>query len=221
MLFANREDAARRLAERLKRYRGQNPLILAIPRGAVPMGKILAESLGGELDVALVRKIGAPGNSEFALGSVAENGEVVIREWTRNAGVSADYIEREARRQLATLAERRRLYTPGRRAAGIEGRVVIVLDDGVATGSTLLAALEQARRGGPRRLIAATAVAPRKTLEGLARAADEVVCLASPEPFQAVSLFFDDFSQVSDREVVDILAMDHERTVAAVPSGVS
>ena len=211
MLFANRDDAARRLAEKLRRYRGQNPLILAIPRGAVPMGKSLAKALDGELDLALVRKIGAPGNPEFAIGSVAENGQIVVREWARNAGVSEDYVEREARRQLATLAERRRLYTPGRHAADVAGRVVIVLDDGVATGSTMMAALELARALGPRRLIAATAVAPRQTLEKLARAADEVVCLASPEPFQAVSLFFDDFSQVTDREVIDTLAADHER----------
>lgn len=218
MLFANRDDAARRLAERLIRYRGQNPLILAIPRGAVPMGKILAEALGGELDLALVRKIGAPGNPEFALGSVAENGQTVVREWARDAGIPEDYIEREARRQLATLIERRRLYTPGRGAVDVAGRVVIVLDDGVATGSTMLAALELARALGPRRLIAATAVAPRQALERLARAADEVVCLASPEPFQAVSLFFDDFSQVTDREVIAILATNHERVPVPSPS---
>lgn len=218
MLFVDREDAARRLAERLARYRGQNPLILAIPRGAVPMGRTLAEALDGELDVALVRKIGAPGNPEFAIGSVAENGEIVVSEWARNSGVSEDYLEREARHQLATLMERRRLYTPGRRAADVAGRVVIVLDDGVATGSTMLAALELVRTLGPRRLIAATAVAPRKTLERLARTADEVVCLASPEPFQAVSLFFDDFSQVSDREVIEILAADHERIPVPSPS---
>ena len=217
MLFANREDAARRLAERLARYRGQNPLILAIPRGAVPMGKILAEALGGELDVALVRKIGAPGNPEFAIGSVAENGEVVVREWTRQSAIPEDYIEREARRQLATLMERRRLYTPERRALDLAGRVVIVLDDGVATGSTMMAALELVRALGPRRLIAATAVAPRKTLERLQSAADEVVCLASPEPFQAVSLFFDDFSQVTDREVIAILATNHERVPVPSP----
>ncbi|HSU82023.1 MAG TPA: phosphoribosyltransferase family protein [Thermoanaerobaculia bacterium] len=218
MLFANREQAARRLAERLTRYRGQNPLILAIPRGAVPMGRILAEALDGELDVALVRKIGAPGNPEFAIGSVAENGEIVVREWARNAGISEDYIEREARRQLATLMERRKLYTPGRHAVDVAGRVAIVLDDGVATGSTMLAALELARTRAPRRLIAATAVAPRQTLERLQGAADEVVCLASPDPFQAVSLFFDDFSQVTDGEVIDILAADHDRTAMPVPS---
>lgn len=219
MLFKNREDAAWRLAGSLMRYRGRNPLILAIPRGAVPMGRILAEALGGELDVALVRKIGAPGNPEFALGSVAENGEIVVRDWARRSGIPEDYIEREARRQLATLMERRRLYTPGRHAADVAGRVVIVLDDGVATGSTMLAALELARTRGPLRLIAATAVAPRAALQRLAQAADEVVCLASPEPFQAVSLFFEDFSQVTDRDVIDILAADHERAAVPVPSG--
>jgi predicted phosphoribosyltransferase len=206
MLFSNRDDAAHRLAGRLARYRGQDPLILAIPRGAVPMGKILAEALGGELDVALVRKLGAPGNPELAIGSVAENGEIAISEWTRRSGISEDYIEREARRQLATLAERRRLYTPGRQAIDVAGRVVIVLDDGVATGSTLSAALELARARGPARLVAATAVAPPEALPRLTRLADEVVCLASPRSFEAVSLFFDDFSQVTDHEVIAILS---------------
>jgi predicted phosphoribosyltransferase len=221
MLFAHREEAAQRLAGRLAGYRGQHPLILAIPRGAVPMGKILAEALDGELDVALVRKIGAPGTPEFAIGSVAENGEVVIHEWTRDSAIPQSYIEREARRQLATLVERRRLYTPGRQAIDMAGRVVIGLDDGVATGATLLAALELARARGPRRLIAATAVAPRQTLARLSRAADEVVCLASPEPFQAVSQFFDDFSQVTDGEVIALLAASHDRASMPVPVGAS
>ncbi|HEX6899823.1 MAG TPA: phosphoribosyltransferase family protein [Thermoanaerobaculia bacterium] len=210
MLFKNREEAARRLAERMAVYRGTHPLILAIPRGAVEMGQILAEELGGELDVVLVRKIGAPGNPELAIGSVAESGEVVVSPWTEEAGIPQSWIEQEAGRQLAVLKERRRLYTPDRLAANPEGRVAIVLDDGVATGSTMLAALEQVRARGPRKLIAAMAVAPRETLEKLARVADEVVCLASPEPFFAVSLFFDDFSQVGDDEVMAILAADHD-----------
>lgn len=211
MLFRNRQDAARRLAERLARYRGCNPLVLAIPRGAVEMGRILAEELDGELDVVLVRKIGAPGNPELAIGSVAENGEVVVSPWAEDAGIPESWIEQEAQRQLAILKERRRRYTPDRLAVSPEGRVVVVLDDGVATGSTMRAALEQARARAPRKLVAAMAVAPRQTVAELARVADEVVCLASPEPFIAVSLFFDDFSQVSDDEVMDILAADHDR----------
>ncbi|HSK77006.1 MAG TPA: phosphoribosyltransferase family protein [Thermoanaerobaculia bacterium] len=216
MLFKNREEAARRLAVKLAKYRGLNPLILAIPRGAVPMGRILAEELDGELDVVLVRKIGAPGNPELAIGSVAESGETVASPWAEEAGIPQSWVEQEARRQLAILKQRRRLYTPDRLAADPAERVVIVLDDGVATGATLLAALEQVRARGPRKLIAAMAVAPEEAVAKLARVADEVVCLSSPEPFFAVSLFFDDFSQVTDDEVVALLAADHDRVAKPV-----
>ncbi|HSF42223.1 MAG TPA: phosphoribosyltransferase family protein [Thermoanaerobaculia bacterium] len=211
MLFKNREEAARRLAVKLARYRGSHPIILAIPRGAVVMGRILADELGGDLEVALVRKIGAPGNPELAIGSVAESGEVVVSPWVEEAGIPQSWVEQEARRQLAILKERRRLYTPDRLATELAGRVVIVLDDGVATGSTMLAALEQVRARGPYQLVAAMAVAPREAVAKLARVADEVVCLASPEPFFAVGLFFEDFSQVSDDEVMSILEEDLHR----------
>jgi putative phosphoribosyl transferase len=216
MIFKNRQEAARRLAQRLDRYRGQNPLILAIPRGAVLMGRILADELEGELDVVLVRKIGAPGNPELAVGSVAESGEVVASPWAEEAGIPESWIEQEAMRQLAVLRQRRRLYTPDRLAVEPEGRVVVVLDDGVATGSTMLAALAQVRARSPYKLIAATAVAPRETVAKLARAADEVVCLASPEPFFAVSPFFADFSPVGDDDVVAELAADHDRIESPV-----
>lgn len=116
MMFKNREEAARLLARRLAGYRGQNPLILTVPRGAVPMGRILAEELDGELDVALVRKIGVPGNPEFAVGSVAESGEIVVSPWAEEAGIPESWIEQEAHRQLAVLKERRRRYTPDRLA---------------------------------------------------------------------------------------------------------
>ncbi len=216
MLFKNRQEAARRLAARLSGYRGVNPLILAIPRGAVEMGRILAEELDGELDVALVRKIGAPGNPELAIGSVAENGEVMVSSWVEETGIADSWIEQEARRQLAILKERRRRYTPDRLAADPAGRVVIVLDDGVATGSTMLAALEQARTQGPRKLIAAMAVASPQTVAKLALIADEVAFLASPEPFIAVSRFFEDFSQVGDDEVIAILEAEHDRVADLV-----
>lgn len=215
MRFENREAAARLLAGRLKKYRGRNPLILAIPRGAVPMGRVLADELGGELDVVLVRKLGAPGNPELAVGSVAEDGEIVVNDWAWSYGITRSYIESEARNQLALLAERRKRYTPDRPPVDPAGRVVIVLDDGVATGATLLSALHLARAKGPRKLVAAMAVAPQETLEKLVRAADEVVCLASPEPFYAVGLHFIDFSEVSDAEVVAAL-QDRRRVPAAV-----
>lgn len=215
MRFENREAAARLLAGRLKEYRGQNPLILAIPRGAVPMGRILADALDGELDVVLVRKLGAPGNPELAAGSVAEDGEIVVNDWVADYGIPRSYIDGEARNQLSVIRERRRRYTPDRRPVDPAGRVVIVLDDGVATGATLLSALHLARAKGPRKLVAAVAVAPPETLEKLARAADEVVCLATPDPFFAVGLHFIDFSEVSDAEVVAALK-DRKSVPAAV-----
>lgn len=215
MIFDNREEAARLLAGRLARYRGQHPLILAIPRGAVPMGRILADELDGELDVALVRKIGAPGNPEFAIGSVDESGEVRVREWAEEYRIPETYIQREARRQLALIRERRRLYTPGVPPADPVDRVVIVLDDGVATGSTMIAALERVREQRPRRLVAAMAVAPRETVAELAQEADEVVCLATPQPFLAVGRFFRDFSEVPDGEVIAALSSTPGRMLAA------
>lgn len=210
MLFHDREEAARRLGERLEGYRGRNPLILAVPRGAVPMGRILADALEGELDVVLVHKLGAPGNPELAVGSVTEDGEVVVSPFAEEVGASRTFLEEEAAERLAELRERRRRYTPVREPADAAGRVVVVVDDGVATGATLLAALRGLRRRGPAELVAAMAVAPRDTLERIRREADRVVCLATPDPFFAVGEFFRSFPQVSDEEVVAILRRREE-----------
>jgi predicted phosphoribosyltransferase len=179
------------------------------------MGKVIADELGGELDVALVRKIGAPGNPQYAIGSVAENGEIAVREDARVLGIPQSWIDDEARRQLAVLRERRRTYTPGRPPADPAGRVAIVLDDGVATGSTILAALKVVRAERPARLVAVTAVAPASTVKRLAAEADEVVVLATPEPFYAVGRFFDDFGEVTDAEVIAALAESGDRVAAA------
>jgi putative phosphoribosyl transferase len=212
MRLKNREAAARLLAEKLAKYRGENPLILAIPRGAVPMGRVLADALGGELDVALVRKIGAPGNLEFAIGSVDENGEVLLSDHVWEYGIPPDYVDREARRQLAILRERRAQYTPVHTPVHPEGRLVIVLDDGVATGATLIAALRLVRKHHPRRLVAAMAVTPPQTLERVKQVADETVCLEVPRHFYAVGSFFEDFSEVTDADV--IAALKPRRPVA-------
>lgn len=202
MTFANRETAALLLAERLTTLRGQSPLILAIPRGAVPMGRVLADRLDGELDVVLVHKIGAPGNPELAIGAVSENGTITLAENVKDLGIPPEDLELESKMQLAALGERRRRYTPHRAPADPKGRVVVVVDDGVATGATMEAALRVVREAAPRRLIAAMAVAPPETAARLRSIADEVVCLDTPSRFWAVGQFFDDFRQVSDDEVI-------------------
>jgi predicted phosphoribosyltransferase len=204
-MFADRIHAARLLAQQLTRYRGMDPLVLAVPRGAVPMGEVIAEALDGDLDVVLVHKLGAPGNPEYALGAVSETGEVLLRPEARltvHPGWLSGAIEKERRE----LARRRALFTPGRDAPDVAGRTVIVVDDGVATGATLAAALRLVRRGGPRRLIAAVAVAPAGVATRLAGGANEVVILEEPPFFAAVGEHFADFRQVEDAEVVAILA---------------
>lgn len=205
MTFRDRIDAADRLSERLAVYRGQNPLILAIPRGAVPMAERLAERLEGELDVVLVHKLGAPGNPEYAVGSIDEFGSVYLTEAAAELGISKDYLESERAVQLETLKKRRAAYTPIHAPIDPGGRVVIVVDDGVATGSTMISALRAVRARKPQRLIAAVGVAPYEVPEKIAAEADEVVCLEAPKVFYAVGEFFSDFSQVSDDEVMDIL----------------
>jgi predicted phosphoribosyltransferase len=202
MLFENREEAAEILADRLSKYRGHNPLILGIPRGAVPMAKIIAGALGGELDVVLVHKLGAPDNPEFAIGSVSEAGDIYLSDAAKELGISQDYISREAKAQSKTLRRRRTLYTPVRPAIDPLNRIVIVVDNGIATGATLIAALRAVRLRHPAKLIAAVAVAPKETLERIAKEADEVVCLEVPRDFYAVGQFFRDFSQVTDEDVM-------------------
>ena len=205
MRFHNREHAAHLLAEKLTAYRGQNPLVLGIPRGAVPMGKIIAEALGGELDVVLVHKLGAPGNPELAIGSVDETGRVYLNEHVRELGIDDDYIEVEKQAQLKTLCKRRAQYTPVRPPLNPAGRIVIVVDNGIATGASMIAALRAVRAKQPAKLIAAVAVAPPETVERIRAEADEVVCLYAPDYFYAVGQFFEDFPQVSDEQAIAIL----------------
>lgn len=205
MIFKDRDEAARLLAERLERWKGQRPLVLAVPRGAVPMGRVIADVLGGDLDVVLVRKLGAPGNPEFALGAVDERGEVYLNAYA-TAWASREFLDAEAAREKRTIAARRAQYTPVRSPLDPKGRVCIVVDDGIATGATLIAALRAVRTRKPQRLIAAVGVAPPDTLARLEGEADEVVCLHAPEYFGAVGQFFADFSQVEDDEVVKLLA---------------
>lgn len=205
MIFADRQDAGRQLAKALADYKGKNPLVLAIPRGAVPMGKTIAELLEGELDVVLVRKLTSPYSSEFALGAIDESGWAYIADYASGAGGTPEYLEREKQRQMATLRERRAQYTPLHPPIDPAGRIVIIIDDGLATGSTMIAALHATRAKNPARLICAVPVSPPDTLEKIRPLCDELVCLSAPPEFRAVGQFYMDFNQVSDDEVIDIL----------------
>lgn len=206
MMFADRLDAAARLSRALQPWRGRNPLVLAIPRGALPMGKLVAQRLEGELDVVLVRKLRAPGSPEYAIGSIDESGWAYIAPHAHSAGASDAYIEEEKRLQLAVLKERRARYTPGRGAIDATGRVAIVVDDGLATGSTMIAALHAVRARNPATLVCAVPVASPDSLELVRPLADEVVCLYAPEDFYAVGQFYRTFGQVEDEEAIRLLA---------------
>lgn len=202
--FRDRADAARQLAARLAALATPRPVVLAIPRGAVPMGRVLADALGADLDVVLVHKVGAPGQPEFAVGSVDERGRVVINPEADSLGLNREALVRAASREIGVLRARRLQY--GQPRVPLSGRVVILLDDGIATGSTMLAAIRAVRDEHPGRVVVATAVAPPDTLRRLAAAADEVVCLHAPAAFVSVGQWFDEFPQVSDAEVTAALA---------------
>lgn len=205
MSFGNRNDAAGQLAQRLAMYRGVHPLVLAIPRGAVPMGRIIADALEGELDVVLAHKLSAPGNVEYAIGAVDETGWLYLPDPATGMGVEADWIEAQKLRQVAQLRQRRALYTPARVPVDAAGRVVIVVDDGLATGATMIAALHALRDMSVVKRVVAVPVAPPETLSRIAPLADEVICLLSPVHFVAVGRFYRDFPQISDDEVIAAL----------------
>ncbi len=206
--FRDRADAGRQLAQRLMTYAAQNPVVLALPRGGVPVAFEVAKALRAPLDLIFVRKIGAPGHAEFGLGAVVDGAhpQVVLNEdAVDRLRAPPGYIEEETERQLQEIERRREHYLAGRRPVDVEGRIAVVVDDGIATGSTVRAALKGLSRARPARLILAVPVAPADIIDHLRTEADEVICLMTPESFYAVGEHYDDFSQTSDREVTTLL----------------
>lgn len=204
MRFKNRDEAATLLAGRLAAYKGQNPLVLGVPRGAMPMARIIAEALGGDLDVVLVRKLRAPGQPELAIGAIDEAGTVLKAPYFDIA--DEEYMREEIRTQQEILRARRQMYTRAQKAIDPAGRIVIIVDDGIATGSSMLAAIRSVRTRKPRKMIVAIGVASDQSLERIRTEADEVVCLETPVDFYAVGQFFADFSEVTDEMVVTALS---------------
>ncbi len=216
MLFVDRHDAGRQLASIMAEYRGTSAIVLALPRGGVVVGYEIAIGLDLPLDVLVTRKIGPPGNPEYALGAVAENGEVVVNEAEIRAyGIPHSYIEGEIRLQQEEIQRRKQLYRDGRDLPSLVGRTAIVVDDGVATGFTTAAALRAVRQEQPSAVVLAVPIGPAETIDMLARLADRVICLATPEPFYAVGRFYDHFEQVTDEEVRQYLdaSRRHERAI--------
>jgi putative phosphoribosyl transferase len=204
-MFRNRTDAGQKLARALDKYRGQRALVLAIPRGAVALARIVADALGGELDLIFVRKLRAPGSDDLAVGAVDEDVKVHVAENAADLGADDAYLEREKALQLTLIRASRARYAPARARIDPAGRVVIVVDDGLATGLTMLAALRAARAKGAAWVVCAVPVASPRGVARVRPFCDDIIVLATPHDFYGVSVFYENFSQIGDREVADLL----------------
>lgn len=221
--FKNREDAGRRLAERLSRFGDERPVVFALPRGGVPVGYEISRSLEVPLEVFVARKLGAPGQPEFGIGAVAAGGGRVLNEdVVGRLGIPEDYVERITEREMAEVGRRMRLFRGDRAEPEVRGRTVILVDDGLATGVTARAAIRALRRMEPRRLVLAAPVCAAQTAELLGPEVDELVCLEAPPDLGAIGFWYRDFSQTSDEEVIELLEKarsEHEESQVMVQAG--
>jgi predicted phosphoribosyltransferase len=212
--FRDRTEAGRQLAERLRHYAGQDDVVvLALPRGGVPVAYEVAKALGAPLGVFVVRKLGVPGHEELAMGAIASGGVIVLDEGVvRSLGIDDAQLERAVSRELRELQRREAAYGDGDRARDLTGRTVILVDDGLATGSTMRAAAVAVRKQNPARIVVAVPVASEHTCDQFRDVVDEIICELTPQPLHAVGLWYEDFSQTSDDEVRDLLHRAKERT---------
>lgn len=219
MRFHDRREAGRRLAEKLSRYaKRSDVVVLGLPRGGIPVAHEVAATLEAPLDVFLVRKLGVPGHPELAMGAIAEGGiELLSRDLVRDLGIPPALIEQVAVRERLELERRDTLYRGARRRAMLRDRIVIVVDDGLATGSTMEAAILALKPQAPARIVVAVPVGSRETCNRLRRLADEVVFVSTPEPFHAVGLWYEDFSETTDDDVKRLLGGEVAETASFGP----
>jgi predicted phosphoribosyltransferase len=215
-LFRDRLDAGRQLAERLEGYRLVSPAVFAIPRGGVPIAAVIAEHLGADLDVVATRKLGAPLYPELAIGAVTADGEMFLNvPLLRQLRVDRPHLEQVARKESAEAQRQEAQFRSGRPGVDPRDHTVLLVDDGLATGATMRAAVRSLRKRGPRRIIVAVPVGSRQAPAELHDEADEVICLATPEPFHAVGMYYDLFDQVDDATVKQLLASADARSAKA------
>lgn len=220
-MFADRKTAGRQLSQRLQYLRHEKPVVLALPRGGVPVGFEIAEGLDAALDIVLVRKIGVPWQPELALGAVVDGADpqIVINDsLAAELAIDESYIKSETARQLEEIERRRKLYLGDRPPVPLAGRTVILVDDGIATGSTVRTALRAIRNAGAGKIVLAVPVAPRDALDELRREVDEIICLSTPSPFIAVGAHYAEFAQLADADVILLLEERHKRMAHAEES---
>jgi putative phosphoribosyl transferase len=204
-MFANRVEAGKQVAQALEHLSGEQVVVLGVPRGGVEVAAEVASQHGWDLDIVIPRKIGAPFNPELGLGAIAPGVRVLDERMLRTLGVSEEYLEREIQAQEEEIHRRSEAYRGGRPPADLKGKTAVVVDDGIATGGTAIAAVRWAKAQGATRVVLAVPVAPREAVARLAKEADEVVCLDTPEPFYAVGQWYGDFPQTQDHEVIRLL----------------